>query len=165
MFSLLQKTTPGKNTFFLERQKSDRQYICVQRCVKCLHIWKYDSKWSRLLLLHLLRQVPSPPFPRVKPFPSSPRSFSSGYTVSIMSPPPSPPPPPSATYSLTFSPLIPCPPLLAVCRIGEAYRLATTIKVQQVSGGSSRRRSKASQTSVWPAALGRKGGKKMGKRV
>lgn len=27
--------------------------------------------------------------------------------------------------------------LLTVCRIGEAYRLATTIKVQQVSGGSS----------------------------
>lgn len=71
------------------------------------------------------------------------RSFSSGYCVyneHFLQPP-------SAHYSLTFSPLLSCPPFLTVCRIGEAYRLATTIKVQQVSGGSSHHRRKLHKPS------------------
>lgn len=62
-------------------------------------------------------------------------------TVSIMSISFNPP-----ILSLS-PPLLSCPPLLTVCRIGEAYRLATTIKVQQVGGGSSHHRSKLHKPS------------------
>lgn len=58
---------------------------------------------------------------------------------------------PPTSPRLPFSHSLPLPlshpPLLTVCRIGEAYRLATTIKVQQVSGGSSHHWSKLRKPS------------------
>lgn len=71
------------------------------------------------------------------------RSFSAGVCVYIEHFLQRPP----ASHSLTLSPFLSCPLLLTVCRIGEAYRLATTIKVQQVSGGSSHHWSKLRKPS------------------
>lgn len=68
--------------------------------------------------------------------------------------------PPNHHHLFSHSPPPPfCPPLHTVCRIGEAYRLATTIKVQQVSGGSSHHWSKLRKPYVWPKASDSKTGK------
>lgn len=70
-------------------------------------------------------------------FLSSPVKHFLQATVSITSLSSNHPPTSSTTPS---SPVLPFSTLL--CRIGEAYRLATTIKVQQVSGGSCHHQSK-----------------------
>lgn len=96
--------------------------------------------------------VVHPSMPLICPILSSPlvnlplrpcRSFSSSYRDYIEHFLQHPP----ASQSLILTPFLSCPPLLAVCRIGEAYRLATTIKVQQVSAGSSHHWSKLRKPS------------------